>query len=201
MSRREQNKAGAYRAIHEAAYRLTVVEQAQPTVEEIAAAAQVSPRTFFNYFRSKEEAVLGLRPAHIEEDQYTHVGETKTSDLFEHVTEMFFEVIRSSVVDRSTFYSRSQELRELPLYRVVLAKHFGACEVLVQEAVSRHLASESAPFDGSYTVEDAARALTVLAGAAAKFVFARYPAALTHDDDHEYRSSLAAFRTIIRETL
>lgn len=36
------------------------------TVEEICAAAEVSPRTFFNYFDTKDEAFLGVDQDHLE---------------------------------------------------------------------------------------------------------------------------------------
>jgi AcrR family transcriptional regulator len=37
------------------------------TIDDIAGAAGVSPRTFFNYFSSKEDAVVGVDPAVIDE--------------------------------------------------------------------------------------------------------------------------------------
>ncbi|WFR67160.1 TetR family transcriptional regulator [Curtobacterium flaccumfaciens] len=58
---RERKKQQTRQAIHEAALDL-VTERglAGVTVEEICAAAGVSPRTFFNYFPSKGNAALGL---------------------------------------------------------------------------------------------------------------------------------------------
>jgi AcrR family transcriptional regulator len=56
---RERKKAAVSQALYEAAHRLAIERGLENvTVEEIAAAASVSRRTFSNYFSGKEEALL-----------------------------------------------------------------------------------------------------------------------------------------------
>jgi AcrR family transcriptional regulator len=61
--RRERKKLATRQALQDAALRL-VAERGleQATVEDISEAADVATRTFFNYFSSKEEALLGDAP-------------------------------------------------------------------------------------------------------------------------------------------
>ena len=57
---RERKKRATREALHDAALRLTLEHGLEHlTVEEISAAADVSPRTFFNYFPGKEQAIVG----------------------------------------------------------------------------------------------------------------------------------------------
>jgi AcrR family transcriptional regulator len=61
---RERKKAETRRALSTAALRLAEARGPDGmTVEAIAEAAGVSPRTFFNYFSSKEDAVMGVNPS------------------------------------------------------------------------------------------------------------------------------------------
>jgi AcrR family transcriptional regulator len=60
---RERKKLATRLAIHEAALRLVAEHGLEAvSVDDIAERADVSPRTFFNYFPSKVDAVLGLDP-------------------------------------------------------------------------------------------------------------------------------------------
>jgi AcrR family transcriptional regulator len=60
---RDRKKAATRRALHVAALELVAERGLDAvSVDEIATAADVSPRTFFNYFPTKDDAVLGLDP-------------------------------------------------------------------------------------------------------------------------------------------
>lgn len=61
---RERKKAATRLALHEAALRLVADRGLdQVSIEDIAARADVSPRTFFNYYPTKDDAVVGLDPS------------------------------------------------------------------------------------------------------------------------------------------
>ncbi|MGW6279169.1 TetR family transcriptional regulator [Kribbella sp. NPDC055071] len=64
---RERKKRETRTALADAALRLALAKGPdQVTIEEIAEAADVSVRTFFNYFPHKEHAILGRNPEHLE---------------------------------------------------------------------------------------------------------------------------------------
>lgn len=61
--RRERKKSETREALRDAALRLALEHgYEQLTVEAVAAAADVSTRTFFNYFSSKDDALLAADP-------------------------------------------------------------------------------------------------------------------------------------------
>ena len=62
---RERKKEATRLALHEAALRLvSAYGLDRVSVDDIAEGAGVSPRTFFNYFPTKDDAVIGLDPLH-----------------------------------------------------------------------------------------------------------------------------------------
>jgi AcrR family transcriptional regulator len=68
LGRRERKKLETHRALATAARELALARGLDGlTVEEIADSADVSVRTFFNYFSCKEEALVGVEPAVLEE--------------------------------------------------------------------------------------------------------------------------------------
>lgn len=87
---RELKRRRTHRAILDAATRL-VEERGfdQVTVEDICDDAEISKRTFFNYFDSKDEAVLGKPALDLSEERAATFLAAPTSNLVAHTLRSF----------------------------------------------------------------------------------------------------------------
>jgi len=137
-SLRERKKRATRRAIHEAA--VDLVEDlglSRVTVEAISARANVSPRTFWSYFSSKEDAVINRDPKRPEalrralaerpagEDALTALRHVLEADLIERVGR-----------DRVQAVRRSRLVRQEPELMAAVAAAFDEIEPALVEAVA-----------------------------------------------------------------
>jgi len=113
---RERKKLKTKEAIQREALRLFLEQgYAETTIEQIAAAADISPSTFFNYFPTKEDLVIY--------DRYDPIFESFLSALppdeplsrsLEHALTMFAKAIEA---DRETILVRARLGLEVPEVR------------------------------------------------------------------------------------
>jgi AcrR family transcriptional regulator len=201
LTRREQNKADAYRTIHQAAYRLVVVEECNAPVEEIATAAGVSPRTFFNYFRSKEEAIVGIRQPIITADLNALLEQASENNLLDLAVTLYFRVIRETVIEPERFKDRVAPFRERAEHRLFMHRHMADCEAVVNDAIQGLLDSRQMTVAGLDSTEASARAVTVLAGSVVRYTYSTHPEALYDPGDLRSREAIEVFRRVMKETL
>jgi AcrR family transcriptional regulator len=92
---RERKKRERADTIVDAAQRLVLAHGLDGvTVEEIAAAAGISPRTFFNYFETKDDAVLGQSALELGDDFVpTFVDGGPSGDLWTDVEHLVLELV------------------------------------------------------------------------------------------------------------
>ena len=111
---RERKRLATRRAILLAA--ITVVRDRgleATTVDEIARIADVSPRTFFNYFSSKEEAIVGDGPELPgEEAQEAFVHDR--SPILPAIATLLASVITPALHDQEIILLRRQITKEYP---------------------------------------------------------------------------------------
>ena len=159
---RERKKAQTRQALTAAAIRLSI-ERGSPdrvTIEEISEAAEVSPRTFFNYFSSKEEAILGVDP----EQRGALRAELELRPAEECPVEALRAALLTSVEDieenAELWAQRLQLVRDHPALSPGYVASFADFERGLIEAMAARL--ERDPDDDPYPSLIVATALTVM---------------------------------------
>ena len=140
---RERKKAATRLALHEAALRLVAQHGLDGvSVDDIAARADVSPRTFFNYFATKDDAVLGLDPAELR----------RTADALaaRPADEPAVEAMRAVQREQAVEMARETELWPLRLQVIEanpglvgwLVTHFGEADRALASAVAERTGTD-----------------------------------------------------------
>lgn len=87
----------------------------QATIDAISELAEVSPRTFFNYFDSKEDALLGIRDAAITDEVIaTHIADNPGADPIESTVRLIVTTLGTSAEERDIRVSRVELLSRHP---------------------------------------------------------------------------------------
>ncbi len=197
-SLRERKKTETWHAIHDAAADLALDEGVQcVTVEAIASEAGVSQRTFFNYFPSKEDAILGVRALQAPE---LPEGFLDGEDLLRRTTELLLTVSRSGYAEGDA-ERRGQLFAKYPNLLLRRRELSLQCEDLVQQALAAVMAEHPEWSKGlhGHGVEDAARMLTTAAGTPLRYaLMAQGPLPKGQLDDETVLDAIELFQDLYR---
>jgi AcrR family transcriptional regulator len=170
ISLRERKRTETWTALHDAATRLTLEKGPESvTTEQIAASANVSPRTFFNYFSTKEDAILGLQEPGI--DDRLLEGFSPDRDLLQQVSRLLVAVVHSTEGGEPGSSRRIEVLNAYPFLRQRRYAYFLRAEKLVQGVVAAAL-TDSGPWQAALSrnsAGDVARMIVLVAGAPMRY--------------------------------
>ena len=112
---RERKRLATRRAIQLAALEL-VAEHGLGgvTIDEISRVADISPRTFFNYFPSKEEAVLGDPPKRPSDEASAAFVGGGSGDLFADLTNLLIGAWSDASMDLDVATLRQRVVKQYP---------------------------------------------------------------------------------------
>jgi AcrR family transcriptional regulator len=149
-SLRERKKIATRRALHRAALDL-VAERGflHVTVEDIAETADVSPRTFFNYFPSKEAALFGVEPDRAEALRERLLRAAPGESALEALRVVLGQQARAMAEelaalggDPADWLRRMKAVRVDPHLRAAQAAHMTMVERIVTEALAARLRTD-----------------------------------------------------------
>ena len=173
------------------------------TVEAIAEASGVSKRTFFNYFATKEDAIMGTQPPTLPDEAVAVFREDSGSDLLGRTTHLMIAVIRTMFPEASQRERRTALKAKYPELSRAVFQHISASEDLVEMILVDRYDEDSPEFAraGLPGGRDEAKALLMLTGTAVRFAFGRDPAAVSATDSKSVEESVAIFREAMRASL
>lgn len=199
VSLRARHRAQTTREIHRAAWELTQLHgYGATTVEAIAERSGVSRRTFFNYFASKEDAVLGLKPVNMPPADLERYEDPATGDEFSRTVRLFQAVLRHSSGFAATGKERQALLTANPELSRRIGLHITAAESLVAATVADHSDGRGCPRS-----EEISQAYVLMAGAVLKYVYRNNEDLTSNSDaqavDRAVEHALSVFRAAFKE--
>jgi AcrR family transcriptional regulator len=156
-SLRERKKRATRVALRRAAVELVAERgSSDVTIEEIAAAADVSTRTFFNYFASKEDAVVGWDPERLDELVAALAEQNNELSAFDALREVLLEALGKPEADSDELLKRLAVLRSDPRLFANHAAHWAETERGLAEAVARRRRPDAVAKTDTDTAADTA---------------------------------------------
>ncbi|WP_062072521.1 TetR/AcrR family transcriptional regulator [Demequina sediminicola] len=196
---RQRQREQTWQDLHMAAVELARKHGLEgATIDAIAERAGVSRRTFFNYYPSKEDAILGLNEPVVADVVLDRFREEAASNVFEAVIHLISVVWRAGIVVDIGKPARRALVAEFPGLRVRVAEHTAVVEELIAPMISEA--------DEPWAVEISRnprmlRSMVLLASAALKVTdgpIGTGASARPEDDLHE---TIALFQRILANDL
>lgn len=191
LPRRELNRLHTWEAIHASAFELvTRIGLAHATVDAIAGQAGVSRRTFFNYFATKEDAVLGTKSAELTPEAL-EAFDSSEEDLLGRVVRLMTASIRSAFHDLGTFSKRRELLKRYPELRNRLDQHVRDAEALVQSVLA----------EKELGGDESMRVLLMIAGTVMRFAYLPDRNGEIDASPEAIDDAIIRFREVLKEVL
>jgi AcrR family transcriptional regulator len=196
---RSRKQRETRQAIHEAAVRNALAQGPDAaTVAEISAEAQVSTRTFFNYFACKEDAMLGFAEDGLSDRELARFAATTrpADDLMSEVVDLMIRMLWSS--PGGALDTRRRQL--LNAHPELVRRQFArvaAIEQRITDAVAQRMRA-SDRFTGRDIAAEATM-LVLLCSGIVRFALrqAANSSAGSDDPDRLITASLTTFREVI----
>lgn len=193
---RERHRQQVLVDLHEAA--VSLVDQvgfADATIDLIAGRAGVSRRTFFNYYASKEDAVLGATPPTVPEQALRAFAEDVDSDPFTRTVALIVAIVRSTFVAGTVIEERRGLIARYPQLRERMNQHVVAAETLTEAALSERFVRSGAQPRSA----ESSRALLMLAGTVLRYAYLTDPRAVESADSAGIAAAISVFRQALQE--
>jgi AcrR family transcriptional regulator len=152
---RERKRAQTRRRLEEAAIGLALRDGFDKvTIDDISERADVSRRTFFNYFDSKDDAILGVSPPDVSPEALAeHLDRYADVDLVESIIGLIIAVLGPSIDEPALRQSRLEVMRQNPqLLERMLARMARMTEQLT--AAASTLIARNGAASGDQAVSD-----------------------------------------------
>jgi AcrR family transcriptional regulator len=196
---RERKRAATFRTIYAAAAELALeVGLEHATVDAISDRANVSSRTFFNYFASKEDAVLGIDSGEVSEEAIAHLSDNRTDDVLHDVASLVYSVIVDSTIVDESGDLRRRVLEKYPQLLTRQIMRVSAMEDRLGLVVGDWLSTE--PKFASYTPEERLEAAQILLSvclAAMRVAMKKWPRDTSTDPHENYTRAVDLLRTVM----